>query len=128
MVSAKCGVLLFRCKIALLVTGRRSGAIIYNHYNATGDASWGDKYPSANFIMRFNFKTDERLQAAAKPPPPLPPLPGTWTVNEAWTDEFDGSTLDLEKWSPTGPGGWTGRPPAWFAPGNVDVSGGMLHL
>ena len=44
---------------ALLVTGPRSGAIIYNHYNATGDASWGEKYPSANFVMRFSFKTDD---------------------------------------------------------------------
>jgi len=37
------------------VTGPRSGAIVYNHYNASGDASWGEKYPSANFIMRFSF-------------------------------------------------------------------------
>ena len=41
---------------ALLVTGPRSGAIVYNHYNSTGDASWGQKYPSANFIMRFSFE------------------------------------------------------------------------
>ena len=37
---------------ALLVTGPRSGAIVYNHYNSTGDASWTQKDPSANFIMR----------------------------------------------------------------------------
>ena len=39
---------------ALLVTGPRSGAIVYNHYNSTGDASWTQKDPSANFIMRFS--------------------------------------------------------------------------
>jgi len=52
---------------------------------------------------------------------------GRWVAFEPMTDEFEGATLDTEKWWPRNPG-WLGRQPAYFWPGNVTVSDGKLHL
>src|SRR5512137_774182 len=42
-------------------------------------------------------------------------------------DEFDGPTLDTNKWR-IGMSWWRGRQPAWFNPTNVTVRDGGLHL
>lgn len=52
---------------------------------------------------------------------------GNWLAYEPMTDEFDGETLDPNRWWPKNPG-WLGRQPAYFWPGNVEVADGSLHL
>lgn len=52
---------------------------------------------------------------------------GGWIVDPMFTDEFDGTSLDLSKWYPTNPE-WPGRPPAVFSANNVRVADGKLHL
>jgi len=52
---------------------------------------------------------------------------GGWELYEPMTDEFEGDTLDRDKWWDHNPG-WLGRQPALFYPGNVDVYDGKLHL
>lgn len=55
--------------------------------------------------------------SAATPSAP----PGNWRLN--WDDEFSGSSLDGSKWNPAY---WKGN--GFYAPSNVSVSGGLLHL
>ena len=50
-----------------------------------------------------------------------------WEPYEPLTDEFEGETLDTDKWMPKHMH-WTGRQPAFFNPENVEVSDGKLHL
>ena len=52
---------------------------------------------------------------------------GDWAPYEPMTDEFNGATLEPNKWWPKNPT-WLGRQPAYFYPGNVTVADGMLHL
>ena len=52
---------------------------------------------------------------------------GKWSVYAPMTDEFEGDTLDAEKWWPNNPR-WLGRQPAFFWTKNVTVSEGKLHL
>jgi len=52
---------------------------------------------------------------------------GDWAPYGLMTDEFNGETLDPDKWWPKNPG-WLGRQPAYFWPGNVKVADGSLHL
>jgi len=52
---------------------------------------------------------------------------GNWEVFEPMTDEFEGDSLDPEKWWAYNPQ-WKGRQPGYFYPGNVSVSDGKLHL
>jgi beta-glucanase (GH16 family) len=55
----------------------------------------------------------------------LPP-PG-YTIFEALSDEFSGSSLDASKWIAKDPG-WPGRQPGLFDPANVIVENGSLQL
>lgn len=50
-----------------------------------------------------------------------------WQVIPELTDDFDGTTLDSNKWWNYNPG-WLGRQPGYFSPNNVSVSDGKLHL
>ena len=52
---------------------------------------------------------------------------GSWQKYDPMCDEFNGETLDTNKWV-LGIIGWQGRQPAWFDPANVTVSGGQLRL
>lgn len=61
----------------------------------------------------------------AGPPPPPPGF--TWEANETFTDEFNGTRLDLEKWYDYHPR-WRGRPPARFKPRTVSVTNGMMQI
>lgn len=55
-------------------------------------------------------------------------LPPTgYSPIESLTDEFTGNALDLTKWAARD-GGWLGRQPGLFDPGNVVVGGGALQL
>ncbi|MDW5288062.1 family 16 glycosylhydrolase [Formosa sp. PL04] len=57
---------------------------------------------------------------------------GGWVLNEAVSDEFEGTTIDTTKWFVEGQNGdyyiWKGRAPSQFAPHNVIVENGMLKL
>lgn len=58
---------------------------------------------------------------------------GGWTLNAAVSDEFDGESLDLDKWFVLGLDGnyygeWKGRAPSQFSPANVRTSGGTLII
>ncbi|TWT54027.1 Beta-porphyranase A precursor [Rubripirellula amarantea] len=50
-----------------------------------------------------------------------------WQPYPAMTDEFDGDSLDQEKWWDHYPS-WHGRAPARFLPENIKVADGMLQL
>ncbi len=50
-----------------------------------------------------------------------------WVRFEPMWDEFDGPTLDTNKWT-VGMSWWQGRQPAWFNPQNVMVQNGQLRL
>ena len=60
-------------------------------------------------------------------PRPAPPENFRWAAIEALPDEFEGPSLDLEKWMPRHPY-WSGREPSRFHPGNVSVKDGKLLL
>lgn len=57
---------------------------------------------------------------------------GGWVLNEALSDEFEGTELDREKWFVEGQDGqyyiWKGRPPSQFAPHNAIVEDGKLKI
>ena len=54
-----------------------------------------------------------------------------WVLVENMSDEFDGTTLDTEKWQdkPVGNGwNWDGRPPGLFRPENVVIKDGNMNV
>lgn len=59
--------------------------------------------------------------------PPDPPAGKRWVLNEAFSDEFNGTKLDDSKWYDYHPK-WRGREPGLFVPENVSVSDGLLRL
>ena len=67
------------------------------------------------------------VNCTAQVPASDPNNTGNWKLNPAFSDEFDGSSLDTSKWATNGIG-WNGRPPSYFSASNVKVSGGNLQL
>ncbi|MEM6830009.1 MAG: carbohydrate-binding protein [Bacteroidota bacterium] len=59
--------------------------------------------------------------------PPEAPDGKRWTIVGNMTDEFNGNSLNLDKWGINSTG-WRGRPPGRFLEDNVRVSGGSLQL
>lgn len=59
--------------------------------------------------------------------PPDPPLGQRWVLNEKFSDEFNGTELDLNKWHDYYPG-WTGRVPGIFLPSQVKVGNGFMSI
>lgn len=72
--------------------------------------------------------------ALARDPAPAsdPSNNGGWVLNSSVSDEFDGDTLDHDKWNVQGRGGgfngWKGRAPSQYAPENVLVEDGKLKI
>ena len=58
---------------------------------------------------------------------PEPPSGFKWVLISELSDDFDGKSLDLEKWQDYHPY-WDGRNPSQFDPQNVWVGQGVLHL
>ncbi|MDA9317173.1 family 16 glycosylhydrolase [Puniceicoccaceae bacterium] len=62
---------------------------------------------------------------------PMPPVEAPdgykWVLNEAYSDEFEGTKLDSEKWHDTYPG-WKGRVPGLFVPSAISVADGKLQI
>jgi len=68
------------------------------------------------------------VHAASNEDPTVCPLRhGTWKSIAELTDEFDGDSLDADKWHPSNPT-WKGRKPGFFSEKNVTVRDGKLHL
>ena len=57
---------------------------------------------------------------------------GGWILNEALSDEFEGTSIDTTKWFVEGQNGdyyiWKGRPPSQFVPHNVNIRDGKLVI
>lgn len=56
-----------------------------------------------------------------------PPKGSPWVTIPELTDEFNGHSLDTEKWHDHNPR-WKGRKPGFFSPNNVAVKDGELQL
>jgi len=52
---------------------------------------------------------------------------GNWVKIEGMSDEFDGDTLDINKWYPNNPK-WRGRPPTRFDGSNVTIKDGEAEF
>ena len=61
----------------------------------------------------------------AKPPEPEPGK--RWVLNNAYSDEFNGNSLDKTKWRDKHKS-WRGRPPAIFDPKAVEINNGKLEI
>ncbi|MCF2949474.1 hypothetical protein L0668_15245 [Paraglaciecola aquimarina] len=59
--------------------------------------------------------------------PPEPELGKRWVINNAYSDEFNGKTLDKRKWLDHHRT-WKGRPPAMFDPSTVSVKNGNMQI
>lgn len=59
--------------------------------------------------------------------PPLPPVGKRWVRNEQFSDEFNGTALDLTKWYDYHPN-WKGREPGIFLPSQVNVADGYMTI
>jgi beta-glucanase (GH16 family) len=66
------------------------------------------------------------LTGAFSAPPPAPEGYG-WVQDHRFSDEFNGATLDTNKWLDHHPR-WKGRPPAKFVPSAVNVANGCLEI
>jgi len=58
-----------------------------------------------------------------------PPAPDgyRWVRDERFSDEFNDTSLDTNKWLDYFPG-WRGRPPAKFVPSAITVTNGHLEI
>ena len=59
--------------------------------------------------------------------PPDPPIGKRWVLNTIFSDEFNGTKLDSEKWYDYHPN-WKGRPPGIFLPSQVKVKDGFMSI
>ncbi|MDU0352720.1 hypothetical protein RS130_01230 [Paraglaciecola aquimarina] len=59
--------------------------------------------------------------------PPEPELGKRWVINNAYSDEFNGNSLDKRKWLDHHRT-WKGRPPAMFDPSTVSVQNGNMQI
>lgn len=58
---------------------------------------------------------------------PDPPKGKRWVINKTTSDEFNGDTLDLNKWDNT-TSRWIGRPPGLFKKESMSVADGHMRL
>ncbi|MGQ1787602.1 carbohydrate binding domain-containing protein [Saccharicrinis sp. GN24d3] len=59
--------------------------------------------------------------------PPKPPIGKRWAINPLYSDEFNGTELDLNKWYNYHPT-WVGRPPGLFMESQIKVEDGYLKI
>lgn len=67
------------------------------------------------------------LSFTAMAKPPEPEEGKRWVINNAYSDEFNGKTLDQRKWRDHHRS-WKGRPPAIFDPTTVSLKNGNLQI
>ena len=71
------------------------------------------------------------IEITAKKPASDPHNTGNWVLKEDMSDEFEGDSVDADKWFVNGTDGkynWVGRAPSQFAPENVRVENGKMYL
>ncbi len=92
-------------------------------------AKTGDRAPKKTGWKNFDPKWSEAAVKRTNDDFPLSDQENTagWRKYEPFWDEFDGRELDTAKWWPHNPT-WKGRQPGYFAPENVSVRDGQLHL
>lgn len=66
--------------------------------------------------------------AAAIADPPAAPSGMKWVSIPEFSDEFNTSALDRNKWQLRNVHGWVGRPPTRYTPDNVSIEDGALIL
>ena len=71
--------------------------------------------------------TFNKLIAQVTYGPPEPPTGQRWILNEDFSDEFNGTTLDSDKWLDHHPK-WSGREPGIFLPSQISVKDGFLQI
>jgi len=76
-------------------------------------------------LLLFIFTTSLSHLLFAKPPEPN--VGERWVLNTQYSDEFNGTSLDNEKWRTTF-GGWKGRQPAFFNPNVPIVNDGNMII
>ncbi|MFC2098727.1 glycoside hydrolase [Bacteroidota bacterium] len=64
----------------------------------------------------------------AKAQPPTPEKGFKWELVKELSDEFDGTTLNSEKWSNADPNRWRGRAPGLFLAKAVSVKDGKMRI
>ena len=77
------------------------------------------------FLWTITFVFILVIQSFAEPP--APPAGKMWVQVEKHSDEFNGSSLDGNKWMNYHPY-WNGRPPSQYNRENVSVEDGNLLL
>jgi len=81
-----------------------------------------------------NATNDEKTTISSDQPNPAsdPNNKDGWVLNEELSDEFEGTSLDTNRWFIEGQNGdyyiWKGRAPSQFVPHNVIVEDGKLKL
>ncbi|NIJ44894.1 hypothetical protein FHR24_001333 [Wenyingzhuangia heitensis] len=67
------------------------------------------------------------LPTIAQSGPPQPPMGKRWVMNPDFSDEFNGTSLDAQKWFDHHPN-WKGREPGIFLPSQVSVKDGYMQI
>ncbi len=88
---------------------------------------------SLNSCKNSPNKNDNSIISSNQPNPASDPTnKDGWILNEELSDEFEGSSLDTNRWFIEGQNGdyyiWKGRAPSQFVPHNVLVEDGKLKL
>jgi len=103
-------------------------------WNVGAEASYGSVVAALRTKLKAGWRAAlpreeprEQPKIAAVSAGPVPPIPGNWIAYDAMTDEFNGDSLDRNKWTPRNVE-WEGRQPGWFDPANVVVSNGNLQM
>ncbi|GAA4237641.1 hypothetical protein GCM10022291_25030 [Postechiella marina] len=67
------------------------------------------------------------IYVQAQSGPPKPPIGKRWVLNPDFSDEFNGTELDTDKWLDNHPT-WKGREPGLFMSSQVSVKDGYLQI
>jgi beta-glucanase (GH16 family) len=124
-----------------ILRGDIAEVLVYNRALATeADRQAAFQYLANKWSVAIPKQADAWTRSG-----PLGPLPqhtnanlplsdqanaGQWQLDERLTDEFNGSSLDPDRWHVNDATGTDslGRKPALFTPDNASVSGGQLHI
>lgn len=81
----------------------------------------------SNYITTLTSLILIAFSGTAVAKPPEPEAGKRWVINNAYSDEFNGNSLDTRKWRDHHRS-WKGRPPAMFDPSTVSVKNGNMQI
>jgi len=93
--------------------------------------------PIVLWLVTLVYLSCSKTTSGSEPPEKVCPASdpdntGHWVLKENMSDEFDGNSIDTNKWLVEGTNGeysnWIGRAPSQFAPENVRIENGKLCL